>query len=395
MHRLSWICVGQSAPSSPRAKNGLKVLAGVLLAGAAAVGCGDSSSDHAGDIASASATDAGASDAGSAADSCAPGVVSSCTASTVPGSCQVGSLTACTSFTTPTGTTLQLGPYGALMEANVGKGFENEVQMADKPGSSATCSAFTSIFGEDPKLTAQLLQTTIDGLTLDFALYTVYRPATWKAGETYPVITWGNGTCAQPEGYGALLRFVASHGYVIIAANSRWVGMGSPAPMLHALDYAAAANADPASPYYQKLDLTKVGAMGHSQGGAATVSAVSDARISSAIVFNASDTNVAKPYLAISGDADITGFTPASMAMDINASAVAAAYLYYHNPAGMGPIKGHLLLMLSPDRVTGPTLAYWQMMLRNDADSRTWFQGTNCKLCNQAMDFEFGTHSLN
>ena len=372
MHRLSRLCI-----------EGQKVLAGILLAGVAVVGCGDDSPGQATAIENASATDAGASDAGTAA------------ASGPPGSCQVGAMTACTSFTTPTGTTLQLGPYGALMEANVGKGFENEVQMADKPGNTATCATFAGIFGEDPKLTAQLLQTTIEGLTLDFALYTVYRPATWKPGETYPVITWGNGTCAQPEGYGAVLRFIASYGYVVIAANSRWVGMGSPAPMLHALDYAAAANADPASPYYQKLDLTKVGAMGHSQGGAATVSAASDARISSAIVFNAGDTNVAKPYLAISGDADITGFTPASMAMDINASTVPAEYLYFHNPAGMGPIKGHLLLMLSPDRVTGPALAFWQMMLRNDADSRAWFQGPSCKLCNQAMDFEYGSHSLN
>jgi pimeloyl-ACP methyl ester carboxylesterase len=346
------------------------------------VGCGDSDSPAAEQSQTNGATaQTGAGDAGSSGD-----------AGSAPGECVAGDMKPCTSFTTPTGTKLPLGPYGAVMEANVGKGFENAVQSGDT--NPTTCKAFSAIFGEDPKLTDQLLETNVNGLTLDFALYTVYRPASWKAGETYPVITWGNGTCAQPEGYGALLRFVASAGYVVIAANSRWVGMGTPAPMLRALDFAAAANADPTSPYYQKLDLTKVGAMGHSQGGGATVTAAADPRISSVIIFNAGGTAVPKPYLLSTGDADIAGFTPESIAADIAASTVPAAYLYYHNPAGMGAIKGHLVLMMTPDRVTGSTLAWWDMTLRKDAASRAWFDGPSCKLCSQAADFEFGQHML-
>jgi len=310
-----------------------------------------------------------------------------------PGECVAGDNKPCTSFTTPTGTKIPLGEYGAIMDFNVGKGFENVVQSGDQPNSTM-CTLFSAIFGEDPKLTTQLLETNRNGMTLDFALYTVYRPANWKAGETYPVITWGNGTCAQPEGYGALLRYVASAGYVVIAANSRWVGAGSPAPMLRALDFAAAANADPASPYYQKLDLTKVGAMGHSQGGGATVTASADPRVLSVIIFNSATRDVAKPYLVSSGDADIASFTAESMAAGVAASAVPAAGLYYHNPAGMGAIKGHLVLMLTPDRVIGSTLAWWQMTLRKDPASREWFDGPSCKLCNQAADFEFSQHML-
>ena len=40
--------------------------------------------------------------------------------------------------------------------------------------------------------------------------------------------------------------------------------------------------------------------------------AASDARIKDIIIFNASDT-ATKPYLAVSGDMDITGFTAAGM----------------------------------------------------------------------------------
>ena len=311
----------------------------------------------------------------------------------VGGNCQSGDTTPCSSFTTATGMTIQLGPYGAQMDGNVGKGFTNAVQTGDMPGNESTCQAFVNLFGEDPKLGAKLLQTSQNGLTLDFSLYTVYRPATWPSDKV-PVITWGNGTCAQPEGYGALLRYVASYGYFVVAANSRWVGSGTPAPMINAINYAAAANTDSTSPYYGKLDMTKVGAMGHSQGGSATASAATDTRVVDVIIFNAVDSGVTKPYLSISGDTDITGFTAQSMSTAINGATLPAAYLYYHNPAGMGSLKGHLVLMLSPERVTGPTVAWWQMMFRNDSASRAMFVGSSCGLCNHASDFEYGANSM-
>ncbi|HEX4447348.1 MAG TPA: hypothetical protein VH044_11455 [Polyangiaceae bacterium] len=308
--------------------------------------------------------------------------------------CQAGATTPCSSYTDPVGNVTMMGPAGAIMEPNVGKGFENVVQSSDVPGNESMCQTFASVFMEDPKLTAQLLNTNQNGVNLDFALYTVYRPAKWPAGKTLPVLTWGNGTCAQPEGYGALLRYVASYGYFVVAANSRQVGAGTPQPMLNALTFAAAANADPASPYYQKLDLTKVGAFGHSQGGAAAQAAAMDARVKDAIIFNAVDSDVAKPYLAISGDTDITGFSPSGMASAINASPVPAAWLYYHNPAGMGPIRGHLVLMLTPGRVTAPTVAWWQMAFDEDTTSQAMFVGAACGLCTSMPDYEFGEQGL-
>jgi Chlorophyllase enzyme len=310
------------------------------------------------------------------------------------GSCVPGDTTPCSSFTIPTGTTIQLGPYGGQMDINVGKGFENQVQSGDMKGNESTCQFFVNLFGEDPKLGTKLLQTTTDsGVVLDFSLYTVYRPSIWPSGPV-PVITWGNGTCAQPEGYGALLRYVASYGYVVVAANSRWVGSGTPAPMLHALDFAAAANMDSSSPYYQKLDMTKVGAMGHSQGGQATATAASDSRVQDVIIFNAVDSGVSKPYLTTSGDMDITNFTAQGMASAVDAATVPGAWLYYHNPAGMGSLRGHLVLMLSPERVTGPTVAWWQMMFRNDAASHDMFVGSSCGLCGHTSDFEYGANAL-
>ncbi len=322
----------------------------------------------------------------------------------VGGNCKSADIVPCSSFTTPTGTTIELGPYGAQMDVNVGKGFENTVPSSDQGTQpSATCQDFANLFMENAALTTELLTTTMNGITVDFSLYSVYRPAVWPSGPV-PVLTWGNGTCAQPEGYGALLRYVASYGYFVVAANERQVGTndttgtGSAQPMLRALDYAAAANMDSTSPYYQKLDMTRVGAFGHSQGGAATQTAASDSRVKDIIIFNAVD-SATKPFLTVSGDMDITGFSAAGMSTAINAATVTvpAAYLYYHNPTGTSAdsLKGHLVLMLTPERVTGPTVAWWEMMFRNSASSKAQFlpSGT-CGLCTDSTDYAYGANSL-
>jgi hypothetical protein len=301
------------------------------------------------------------------------------------GHCEAASVDACGDFTTPTGTKIELGPYGAMMVPNVGEGFENAVAAGDADDGTR-CQMFTASFKEDPALTAQLLDTR----DLDFSRYTIYRPANWVDGEKYPVITWGNGTCAQPEGYGALLRYVASYGFVIIASNSRWVGGAT--EMLHGLDFLEAANEDSESPYYHRLDLEKIGAMGHSQGSAGTVNAAADPRVKEVILFNAGAT-APKPFMAISGEMDITNYTPASMAMAVEA-APEAAYLFYHQVVGLGPLKGHLTLMLQPERVTEATGAWWRMRFNDDADARKVFVGASCTLCGRTAEFDFGEHGL-
>ena len=356
------------------------VTAWLMVSGIAAVltGCGSSSNSAQGGPLS----DAGASDAASLPD----------------GDCLSGATTACTSFTTPTGVTLNLGPYGAQMDPNVGTGFENTLQIGDTPDSGTYCETFADLFGkQSASLKAQLLDTTQNGITLNFQIDTVYRPATWPTTPV-PVLTWGNGTCAQPEGYGALLRYIASYGFFIVAANSREVGSGSPPPMLHALDYAAAANADSTSPYYQKLDLTRVGAMGHSQGGLATVTAAMDPRVLDAIIFNAAD-SCTKPFLALSGTEDITGYTPAEMASAVDSAPAPGAWIFYYDPIGTGPngagsFDGHLVLMTEPNRVAPPATDWWQMVFQNNATAESEFLGPTCGLCDDAGDNQYGENGL-
>lgn len=310
-----------------------------------------------------------------------------CMASLVP-ACRFGASQACSSYQTSGITNmvpaaeLQFGPYGAVMERNVGKDFAVSASLLE-----SMCSTVASSFGEPEETTRELM----DVGDLDFTLYTVYRPACMKAGETYPVITWGNGTCAQPEGYGALLRYIASHGYVVFAPNSRYTGTNS--PMTKALDFAAAVNEYSGSPLYKRLDMTRIGAMGHSQGGYATVQAAKDSRVDAVIIWNATD-SATKPFLAVTGEHDIQDVPPATLTKNVNAATQPGAWVYMHNVPVTGNASGHLTLMTQPHRVADFARAWFDWKLKGDAQSKGYFVGSDCKLCNQKSNLEYGHNAL-
>lgn len=299
--------------------------------------------------------------------------------------CTSGSTDACGVFVTASGTEIALGPYGAVMEKNVGKGFENSVSLLD---TDDQCESFAlQGFGGSAEEAKQVA----DSTGLDLSLYTVYRPARWGEGETYPILTWGNGTCAKPEGYGALLRYVASHGYIVVAANSRWVGSGT--PQKRGIDFLVAANADTKSPYYKRVATEKVAAAGHSQGGQATITVADDARVDTVIIFNGG-VKADKPFLAISGDRDVTAdLNTMNLQKGIDQSPK-GAWLFFHKIPERGMADGHLTLMTQPERVTGATVAWLSYLLSNDPASKEWLVGPNCKLCGQPDDFEYGEKGL-
>jgi hypothetical protein len=102
--------------------------------------------------------------------------------------------------------------------------------------------------------------------------YEVFAPAPLR-GE-HPVITWGNGTGAVPGDYAPLLSHLASWGFVVIDNYKRNTGTGE--AILGAAQYLVAQNADPASPLFQQLDVSRIGAAGHSQGASGVINAATN-----------------------------------------------------------------------------------------------------------------------
>lgn len=279
------------------------------------------------------------------------------------------------------------GPYEVMIDQPVGEGFEYSVASSDTGDGVAGCMQFASGFGGDAQEATDFIKIPPD---LKMNMYSLYRPAKLEEGKKYPIITWGNGTCAMPESYGVLLKHLASHGFFVIAANTRQVGRNS--IMTKALDWAFAANKDSKSPYFGKIDEEKVGAAGHSQGAGATNSAASDSRIKTVILFNGGS-NAPKPYFAISGDRDIVGLSTSGLKSAIM-RAPKAAWLWYHMVPMRGTGDGHLTLITEPERVVGPSAAWFKYILQNDADAKQWLVGSSCKLCGMDAQFEYGENGL-
>jgi hypothetical protein len=276
------------------------------------------------------------------------------------------------------------GPYGFFVEWNEGMKFANQENFLEEG-----CGLVALTFGEPAAVTDDVL----DLRGQDLKLYTIFRPACMHEGEKYPVITWGNGTCGQTGGYATLLATLASHGFVVVSANSRWTSGGEKV-MLRALDLAKAINEDPTHVLYQRLDLDKVGAMGHSQGSGATAEAASDPRIDSVILWNGGTGGAVKPFLAVSGDRDIGDPTVMGLSSGVNAADQPGAWLFYHKVLVTGGnFTGHLTLMMQPERVIEPALAWWKYMLKGDQEAKKMFVGSDCGLCNKKDDYEFGLNS--
>ncbi|MER6948160.1 alpha/beta hydrolase [Nonomuraea sp. NPDC000554] len=114
--------------------------------------------------------------------------------------------------------------------------------------------------------------------------YKLYYPANLGAGGVkHPIVTWGNGTYAVPMQYPGVLHQLASWGFAVVASTDKTTGTGS--EMIEAAQYLVARNADSTSVFYGKLDVTKVGAVGTSQGagGAVNTATKSDGLIKSVV----------------------------------------------------------------------------------------------------------------
>lgn len=137
--------------------------------------------------------------------------------------------------------------------------------------------------------------------------FSLFRPADPGAeGVLHPVITWGNGTLAIPLFYFDLLDHLASHGFVVIASNSPFVGSGD--EMLAGVDWILEQNEDPTSALFGAIDVDRIGATGHSQGGQGTINAANDARLRCSAPIQPVPGNVAGvqgPMLILSGTADV------------------------------------------------------------------------------------------
>lgn len=106
--------------------------------------------------------------------------------------------------------------------------------------------------------------------------YDLYYPTNLGAnGFMHPIITWGNGTFGTSSGVAYFLKHMASWGFVIIATRDRFTGPGD--TILDAANYLVKANRDATilnGRFLNKLNVTQIGAIGHSQGAGGAIRAL-------------------------------------------------------------------------------------------------------------------------
>jgi dienelactone hydrolase len=124
--------------------------------------------------------------------------------------------------------------------------------------------------------------------------HTVYRPADLsKVQGKLPVVSFGNGGCVNiGSAFKTLLGEVASHGYVAIATGPIAQEPAVPGPqsktesLVKAIDWAIAENARKGSPYYGRIDTTKIAVAGQSCGGLQAIAVGADPRVTTVLVLN-------------------------------------------------------------------------------------------------------------
>lgn len=259
------------------------------------------------------------------------------------------------------------GPYEVAKLENVGVGFENPPTSANDRSDGAGCTSFIQSFGGTAEAAREYA---LFGPDYKVELYTLYHPKNMVAGQLYPVLSWANGTCAKTSGYNALLTHVASHGFIVIATNSRYTGGGK--FQLRGVDYIEAENARADSPLFKHVDVAKVGVFGHSQGGGSTGAASGDPRVKTSVLMHGGSGNMLHaPGLLLTGDGDL------------NPSGVRSAYNAVSGPAAFGSLKmsDHITMMEEPMRMAPEVAAWFRYTLLDDEVAKKWYVGTDCLLC--------------
>lgn len=227
--------------------------------------------------------------------------------------------------------------------------------------------------------------------------FNVYRPSNLdSSGFCHPILVWANGHGDNPEQhppecivdpatntwcgtYPGLINQLVSHGFVVIASLSTTTSRGEPLPTIAGLNWLLEQAEDSNSPYFHHLDTARIGALGHSEGGASTCIAAADPRISAIATVSGTRafTGLHGPALLICGGQDTT-VTCDSVANTFATVADQPAMFMNNLAADHGSWLGQ-------NGSKGPDFfaltAWFRIHLMDDQANRQFFFGPTCALC--------------
>ena len=259
-----------------------------------------------------------------------------------------------------------------------------------------------------------------------FTTHTIYRPATLGPAK-HSVVVWGEGACVKngltfPE----YLSEIASYGFVVVAdgppvppaprggqpgaagpaAPPRGAQPGAAAPggrggapvtinadgtpLTAAIDWLQRESADPSSRFYQKVDTTRVAAMGMSCGGLMAYNVSADPRIATVGIWNSGllqpDEKIfaglhSSVIIITGGESDIAY---ANGKRDFETLPARIPVFY-----GVYPSVGHGGTYNEDNGgafgVAAVAWLKWQLMNDTTAKGKGFFVGSSCTLCTNSQ----------
>ncbi len=211
---------------------------------------------------------------------------------------------------------------------------------------------------------------------------TLYRPETLGRTDRHPIVLWGNGTGQRPEAYVQILENLASWGFVAAAANT--TNAGTAVEMLSCLDWLTTENGRAGSVYQGKLDISKVGATGHSQGGGGSLMAGRDPRVKTTAPVQPYTRGLGYvagaqglqngPILMLSGGSDTIARPEANQQIVFDEAS---------KPIFWATLKGssHLVPMRGGGVYPGIITAWFRYQLMDDERAAALFRGPACGYC--------------
>jgi hypothetical protein len=210
--------------------------------------------------------------------------------------------------------------------------------------------------------------------------YTLFRPDTslGKDGFKHPIATWGNGITTTPSQYTSLLTTIASHGFVVIAANDTM----SERPALSAgLDWLIEQNKS--GDMQGKLDVSKELAIGYSWGGGAAIDTSNRPNIVATVSFHGMPpretnafTDMHSPLLLFTSTGDTFVTASGYVTPNYNKSVVQTFYATLENAS-----FGHTSIIPDAGPERGPAIAWLRFWACGDENARKFFYGDDCTLC--------------
>jgi hypothetical protein len=223
--------------------------------------------------------------------------------------------------------------------------------------------------------------------------YSIYSPTTLAPnGAKNPIIAWMSGGGTTPSGYPMLPR-LATQGFFVVASNTA-PGIGAEVALgqeiIAGIDWAIAENARQESPFFGKLDTTKIASMGYSMGSLATFTIANDPRLTTTVHISGGNMeadrikNLRAPAQFLCGTTGDSSCNILSGDCDIAAANCDTDFTNATTPVFYGKFPGGHLGVLTPpnaDRIQATAAAWLRWKLMGDQTLAKMFVGDQCTVC--------------